>query len=134
MKSIKPGRGPSALEGLGSLIVAVFGVFWTITSINMGAPILFPLFGILFVIMAIVQAIYNYKNATGKNRMSLYDITEENEEIDPLQKYVKPYETKIYNSSGLNTEDESINYCPYCGKSLKSDFEYCPKCGKYTKG
>jgi len=133
LKSIKPGRGPSALGGFAGIIVAVFGIFWTIMAISMGAPILFALFGVFFVIMAAAQAVYNIKNATGRNRMSLYDITDENEEIDPIEKYIKPRETNMENSSNMYYETENARYCPYCGKALKDDFEYCPKCGKYIK-
>lgn len=32
MKSIKPGRGPSAMGALGSIICVVFGIFWTIMA------------------------------------------------------------------------------------------------------
>ena len=51
----------------------------------MGAPAFFPIFGVIFIIMGIVQAAYNYKNATGKNRYSSFDITEDGEEPDPLE-------------------------------------------------
>ena len=37
MKSIKPGRGPSMMGGVGSVIAAIFGVFWTIGAVQMGA-------------------------------------------------------------------------------------------------
>ena len=50
MKSIKRGRGPSMMNGLGSLFVSVFGVIWTIAAASMGAPWFFPLFGICFVV------------------------------------------------------------------------------------
>ena len=80
MRSIKRGRGPSMMNCVGSILAAIFGVVWTIIAINMGAPFFFPIFGIIFVIVGIVQAAYNYKNATGKNRFSEFDITEENGE------------------------------------------------------
>ena len=64
MKSIKPGRGPSAMGAMGSIIAVIFGIFWTIAAASMGAPFFFPLFGVLFIIMGIVQAVYNFKNAT----------------------------------------------------------------------
>ena len=85
MRSIKPGRGPSGMGALGSIIAVIFGIFWTIMAVSMGAPVFFPIFGILFVILGIVQAVYHFKNATGKNRYSAFDITEEGEEPDPLE-------------------------------------------------
>lgn len=38
VKSIKPGRGPSAMSAIGSVFAVVFGIFWTIMSAKMGAP------------------------------------------------------------------------------------------------
>ena len=67
MKHIKPGRGPSAMGALGSVIAVVFGIFWTVSAASMGAPISFSIFGVLFVIVGIVQVVYNFKNAAGKN-------------------------------------------------------------------
>ena len=48
MKSIKPGRGPSAMGAMGSIVAAVFGLIWTGAAVSMGAPIFFPLFGVVF--------------------------------------------------------------------------------------
>ena len=68
MKHIKPGRGPSAMGALGSVIAVVFGIFWTVSAASMGAPISFSIFGVLFVIVGIVQAVYNFKNAAPGGR------------------------------------------------------------------
>ena len=84
MKHIKPGRGPSAMGALGSVIAVVFGIFWTVSAASMGAPISFSIFGVLFVIVGIVQAVYNFKNAAGKKRYSAFDIVDGEEEPDPL--------------------------------------------------
>ena len=109
MKSIKPGRGPSKFNAFASICVALFGVFWCILAFSMGAVFMVP-FGIIFVVLAIGQAIYSYNNATSEERYSIVDIVDEYEEKDPL-----------------NIEKK---YCPYCGHRINSDYEYCPKCGK----
>ena len=64
MRSVKPGRGPSAMSGIGSVIAIVFGIFWTMMAYSMtrnspfgGVATVFPLFGVLFIIVGIVQAI-----------------------------------------------------------------------------
>jgi hypothetical protein len=45
---------PSAAGAVvGGGIAAAFGLFWTITAASMGAPGFFPLFGVLFIVMAI---------------------------------------------------------------------------------
>lgn len=129
-KSIKPGRGPSAMGAMGSIAVGIFGIFWTIMAASMGAPIFFVFFGIIFVIIAIVQAIYHYSNATGKNRMSLYDITDANEEPDPLNRYMK----QAFEQDSRSVYEQNVNYCPFCGNKITNDAHmYCSKCGKEVK-
>lgn len=86
MKSVKPGRGPSAMGAVGAVVGVVFGIIWTVAAVSMGAPIFFPLFGLVFITIGIVQAVYNFINATGENRYSEYDIVDENEEPDPLNR------------------------------------------------
>ena len=125
MKSVKPGRGPSAMGAAGSVIAVIFGIFWTITAASMGAPGFFPLFGVLFVIMGIVQAVYNFKNATGENRYSSFDIVEDGEEPDPLdQRFGNAPRNVAQSDSG------DFRFCPYCGAKLGAEFAYCGKCGK----
>lgn len=126
MKSIKPGRGPSMMGGISSILVAVFGVAWTIGAISMGAGPLFGIFGIIFIIMATVSAVYNFKNATGKNRYSAYDITEDGEEVDPWNERFG--EKRDYSQQSVNSTESK--FCPYCGVRVEGDFAYCHKCGK----
>lgn len=136
MKSVKPGRGPSAMGAIGGVLTAVFGVFWIIFAVNIGAPGIFPLFGVIFIIAALVNAVYNFKNASGANRMSVYDITDETEEPDPLQ---ERFHRKAGNAGGtVNNPDisetsqggkDTVNFCPFCRCELKENFRFCPKCG-----
>lgn len=53
MKSVKPGRGPSFMNGVGYVAAAVFGIFWMILAGGIGAPGLFVAFGAIFVLMAV---------------------------------------------------------------------------------
>ena len=110
MKSIKPGRGPSMMGGIGGLFTIGFGILWTISAINMGAPLPFALCGVLFVGLAIVRTMYDFKNAKSKDRYSIVDIVDETEESDPMN---------------LNP-----SYCPYCGNRVGDAYDFCPKCGK----
>lgn len=96
MTSVKPGRGPSFMGGMASIIAALFGLFWFFSARSMvsdfsgvggpdiGPARVFPYFGLLFVVMAVVSAIYNIRNATAKNRHSVIDITDSEDEPDPL--------------------------------------------------
>lgn len=125
MKSIKPGRGPSAMGAMGSAVAVVFGIFWTIMAASMGAPVFFPIFGVLFVVIGIVQAVYNLKNAVGENRFSQYDITEDGEEPDPL---ARRFGSEPQQESG--PREGECRYCPYCGAGLGDGFAFCGRCGR----
>ena len=118
MKSVKRGRGPSFMGGMGSVFAAIFGIIWTLASATMTRGmgimgVIFPLFGLVFVGFAVVNALYDFKNATSKKRYSEFDIVDGEEEPDPL-----------------NEKFGEAEFCPYCGAKVEGDFEYCPKCGK----
>lgn len=127
MKSVKPGRGPSAMGVWGAVVAVVFGIFWTWMAASMGAPGIFPLFGVVFIITGIISGIYNYKNATGENRYSTFDITEEGEETDPLQRRFggAPIEDDTRRPQGTGGA-----FCPYCGGATEADHTFCRHCGK----
>jgi len=144
MKSIKPGRGPSFMGGVMSIFVSLFGLLWTYFVASSGGGI-FSVFGLIFVAIGIFQAVMNFKNASSPNRYSMYDITDDDEESDPLNDRFgyndnvknSPSETK--NSSAdnskavLNNSEKSggeSRFCPYCGAETEKDFAYCNKCGK----
>lgn len=129
MRSIKPGRGPSMMGGMGAVFAALFGVFWTIGAIGMGAVFMAP-FGLIFICMAVVSAIYNFKNATGENRYSSFDIVDETEEVDPLNERFgakRTSGTQTFENKGFDADSE---FCPYCGVKVSKEFEFCHKCGK----
>lgn len=143
--SIKPGRAPSFMGGMGSLIAVLFGLFWTVMAIQITreAPfgavrVMFPLFGILFTIMGVVNAVYSFRNATGKRRYSLFEITDSETEPDPFsdrfgmgaaQDTIKDALENAASELG-NAGEQAHRFCPYCGKDLESDFRFCPSCGK----
>lgn len=119
------------MGAFGSAAAAVFGVFWTIMAVNMGAPIFFALFGVIFVVLGIVQAVYNYKNATGKERFSTFDITDDSEEPDPLNEYFGGNQAERSDSnSHSHASGDTDAFCPYCGAETEKEYLYCTKCGK----
>ena len=128
MKSIKPGRGPSMMGAMGSVAAAVFGVIWIIAAVQMGAPGAFPLFGFVFIAIAVGQAVYHFRNAKGKNRYSVLDIVDSREEPDPLGHQLESEDQQEPASLG-NLED-AVRFCPYCGTPVEADFAYCKSCGK----
>ena len=80
------------MAAVGGVIAIIFGIFWigmaseVSSSFGGGIATFFPLFGVFFVVAAIIGVIYNTKNATSKDRFSTFDITDESEESDPLNK------------------------------------------------
>ena len=131
MRSVKPGRGPSAMGAVGAVIACVFGLFWTVMAVSMGAPGIFPVFGVLFILMGAAQAVYNFKNATGENRFSAFDITEDGEEPDPLdRRFAAPRSEDPPDSPS----GSGYRFCPYCGAELEEEFAFCGVCGKRLPG
>ncbi len=131
MKSIKPGRGPSMMGGVVGIFGALFGVFWTILAASMGAVIMVP-FGLIFIVIAVVNVVYNFRNATGENRYSVYDITDESEESDPLNdRFGKSEVTNVPDGEKKDTTSaEKSRFCPYCGAKAEDGYAYCNQCGK----
>ena len=119
MKSVKPGRGPSMMNGVGSVAVVLFGIVWTFAAAAMGAPVFFPLFGLVFIGIRVAQALYHFRNTTGERRYSAFDIVDGDEESDPLNQRF-----------GAQKEADDPGYCPYCGARAEEGYEFCRKCGK----
>lgn len=131
MKSIKPGRAPSLMGGVMSLLVGLFGIVWTGAAFASGGGV-FALFGVIFVIIAIVQAVYHFKNATAKNRYSTYDITDAHEEPDPLSARCGAPGTDAQQGASAAPEGSAPGslFCPYCGAPAALDYAFCKRCGK----
>lgn len=123
MKSIKPGRGPSMMGGIAGIFMIGFGILWTVIAAQ--ASGIFALFGILWTGVAIAMTIYNFKNATGKNRYSAYDITDASEEPDPLSERFGNPQITIQRKN-----DTDNKFCPYCGTPAADNFAFCNHCGK----
>ena len=142
MKSIKPGRGPSMMSGVMSIAVGIFGLFWTIMAASIGGGFM-ALFGIVFIGIAIASAVYNFKNATSKNRYSTYDIVDSTVETDPFNErfgtnpaadfehYADGTPRFSDNATSVsNQQSDATAFCPYCGNEVEKDFIYCNSCGK----
>jgi uncharacterized membrane protein/DNA-directed RNA polymerase subunit RPC12/RpoP len=52
------GQPPTMAAGLfGGVLLVGFGIFWTASAASMGAPVFFPLFGVLFIAVGAVAGI-----------------------------------------------------------------------------
>lgn len=143
--SIKPGRAPSFMSGIGSVVAIIFGLFWTAMAFSItrdspfgGIASIFPLFGILFVVVGVVSAVYSFRQATQENRYSVLDITDSDFEPDPLNERFGPMidaeihaELDSHMDAGNGERyDRPHRFCPYCGDDIGEGFRYCPACGK----
>ena len=84
----------------------------------------------LFVIVGIVQAVYNLKNAAGKKRYSAFDIVDGEEEPDPLNQRFGGQPPEAVDTSGLGGAPAPLpllrrqaggsfaTFCGHCGKRL----------------
>ena len=135
MHGVKPGRGPSLIGGIGGIIFIILGVAMFATAASKGAPSLFLFFlgGILLV--ALIGTIYSFWAATTKNRPSTFDITHDDEEIDPIARALG-HGPKADSASQQEPQEErkprrfAGDFCPFCGKKIEGDFDFCPHCGK----
>ncbi len=122
MKSIKPGRGPSMFSGFVGIFMIGFGVVWTVIAAQMSAII--ALFGVFWTLIAVAMTVYNFRNATGEKRYSIYDITDSGEEDDPFN------ERFGGERDGKTKSEKQNKYCPFCGSAVKDDYQFCNNCGK----
>jgi len=163
LTSIKPGRGPSLMGGIGSLVAVVFGIIWTVVASRIAgfassSPVgsvvkVFPLFGIVFILVGLANAVYNFRNATAKQRHSIIEVTSEDVEPDPLNRRFGRSQVETCTAAGADetphdaettsagdaekSPDEGkgdVNFCPYCGEPVRPDFRFCPECGRELPG
>ena len=111
------------MGGVVGIFMIGFGILWTCFAARANG--IFALFGVLWTGVAIAITVYNFKNATRKNRYSVYDITDAGEEPDSLnERFGNPQNT-------VQKKDNAENqFCPYCGTSVAGDFKFCHHCGK----
>lgn len=129
MKSVKRGRAPSMLGGVLSIAAGLFGIVWSVIALRLGAAFM-AMFGLIFVIVAAIQAVYQIRNATSKQRYSEYDIVEANEEPDPWNDRLSCDEEKHSQTNCGNDTTKGSLFCPYCGAPVDVSYAFCNRCGK----
>ena len=61
------------------------------------------------------------------NYLREFDITDDGEELDPLQKRFG--QTNVSQTKMVSNEKQSA-FCPYCGTKTEAGYVFCNKCGK----
>lgn len=94
-----------------SVVALVFGIFWCLAALSMGAGIML-IFGIPFVGLLAYRLVMVAKYGEEKPKAP------PRQEVDPWEQREK-----------TNTD----GFCPYCGSAVEESFAYCPKCGRKLK-
>ena len=92
-----------------SVFVLLFGIFWCIAVISMGAGFM-AVFGLIFVGIAAYRLV-----------MMLKLSKEEPKEKEPWEQNQR---------SSYTVQPSGSNTCPYCGENVEDRFEFCPICGR----
>jgi hypothetical protein len=127
MFSLKPGRGKSFKDFVGSIVSIAFGVIWTIVAYQ--ADRTFALFGLVVILAGIVDALFNFYNAFGRNRFSALDATAAGEEPDPFAAMIGR-EPRTPTPVKAGPRQHPGETCPFCGLKVQGVYDYCPHCGK----
>jgi hypothetical protein len=105
-------------SGIGAAAFLLYGIYMLRAGFGMMSFVPF-----LFCLGAAATSVYHFRNSTAQNRYSDFDITDAEEEPDPLD---KRYPMSRYN--------KRKGFCPYCGEAIKAGigegFVYCANCGR----
>lgn len=127
MKSVKQGRESHFMSAVVSGLAVIFGLGWTFFVMSSGGGA-FGLFGLVFVLIGILNVIRGLRGAFSKNRPSEYDIMDSDEEPDPWnERFGNRYQTTDFSANDTYGKNE---FCPFCGAAVGDNFEFCNKCGK----
>lgn len=106
------------------IIFIGFLLFWIESSLAMGAPLFFPIFGIGVLVLVVLQflaGIKSHQNMEERRR-------EQSKHVDQpmMNDYANTYDESPKQSS-------RNDFCPFCGAKIQKTFEYCPKCGNHLQ-
>lgn len=98
--------------GIGlSVLVLLFGIFWCITAISIGAGFM-VIFGLLFVGFAGYRLAVLLKLAKADDKPK------------------EPWDQPPRCGDAAQATGTNCKHCPYCGENVESRYEFCPICGR----
>lgn len=139
MKIVKSNKRQPTASFIGAILTIGFGVFWTlmvhhfISIVGGFGPmgIMFPLIGVFFITVGVVQATIYLMSI---NRDDFHSDNSEYFRRTLNQKFDFDLTGKFENLTqkywGDSKEENNHIDCKHCNSSYDKNFMYCPKCGK----
>ena len=94
------------------IFILLFGIFWTVAVIRMGAWFM-AIFGLFFVGIAVFRLCL-IRKFTGEKK-----------------KEREPWEHDQHKTyTAAESIDSGCRHCPYCGEPVEQRFQFCPVCGR----
>ncbi len=140
MKYIKRPRESNLFAAFVSLIISLFGIFWSVMVIRNGFGFM-AVFGFLFAAMGFFSFIYSIVKFFSKDNGYIYKIDDQNpggtnenlkDGLNSDYKENTQGTEQKYNSYTVNPTEER-KLCPHCGAPVSSSFKFCNNCGKKLK-
>ena len=118
-------RSSYFVEGVIAVLLALFGLIWTVNVVSRlsSRGEMLASFGVLFICVAVVIAVYCFKKAAEAGRC-------ENEYDNEIIKNILLTDGKAGNYGKKEAHEEKAKFCPYCGTPASGYFDTCLNCGK----
>ena len=112
-----------------SIGVALFGIVWTISAIQMDNPFL-AILGVLFIVASVAEVVISLRDIIRTEAEIARVQAEEEENVIPEEPEILVSEVPLMPEDLDSTFVESTNFCPYCGARVEGDYVFCRVCGK----
>jgi hypothetical protein len=118
-------RSSYFVEGVIAVLLALLGLIWTVNVVSRlsSREDMLASFGVLFICVAVVIAVYCFKKAAEAGRC-------ENEYDNEIIKNISLTDGKAGNYGKKETHEEKEKFCPHCGTPASGYFDTCLNCGK----
>ena len=110
--------------------IAIFGIVWTISAIQMDNPFLATL-GILFIVASVAEVVISLRDIIRtETEIARLEAEKDGVPVIPEEADILLSDTPLMPEDTASTLVETTNFCPYCGSRVEGDYLYCRVCGK----